>query len=123
DVVRPTRLSRLWLITAGLCDGHATQALAQESLQGIFEELRGQFDHVVVDSCPVLPVADSLLIARHADGVILSILRDESRLPQVSAAQQRLAGLGARVLGAVVSGAEGDAYGFDYQGALPSAAK
>jgi hypothetical protein len=55
--------------------------------------------------------------------VILSILRGESRLPVVSAAQQRLAGLGARVLGAVVSGARGDAYGFDYPNALPAAAK
>jgi capsular exopolysaccharide synthesis family protein len=123
DVIKPTRLSRLWLVPAGLCDSHATQALAQENVQGIFEEMRGQFDYIILDSCPVLPVADSLLIAQHADGVIFSILRDESRLPKVYAAQQRLAAMGAKVLGAVVNGMQGDAYGSDYQQALQTAAK
>jgi capsular exopolysaccharide synthesis family protein len=123
DAVRPTRLSRLWLVPAGLCDSHATQALAQDNVHAIFEELRGQFDYVILDSCPVLPVADSLLIAQHADGVIFSILRDESRLPKVHAARQRLAAMGAKVLGAVVNGMQGDAYGSDYQTALQTAAK
>jgi capsular exopolysaccharide synthesis family protein len=115
DVIRPTRLSRLWLISAGLCDNHATQALAQDSLHGVFEELRGQFDFIIIDSCPVLPVADSLLIGQYVDGVIFSILRDESRLPRVYAAYQRLAVLGIRMLGAVVNGTGSDSYGSGYR--------
>jgi succinoglycan biosynthesis transport protein ExoP len=119
DVVRPTRLSRLWLVSAGICDSHATQALAQDNVAAIFEELRGQFDYVILDSAPVLPVADSLLLAQHVDGVIFSILRDESRLPRVYAAQQRLASLGVRILGAVINGTPGDAYGSAYQNTVP----
>jgi capsular exopolysaccharide synthesis family protein len=115
DVVRPTRLSRLWLIAAGIWDGHATQALAQENVQALFEDLRGQFDFIVIDSSPVLPVADTMLIGQHVDGVVLSILRDQSRLPQVYAAYQRLALLGVRMLGTVVNGARGDSYGSEYQ--------
>ncbi|HJT77889.1 MAG TPA: CpsD/CapB family tyrosine-protein kinase, partial [Gemmataceae bacterium] len=114
DAVQPTRVSRLWLVPAGSGDGHTPQALAQEGVEQIFEELRGQFDYVVLDACPVLPVADALLLARHADGVILSVLRDASRLPRLHAACQRLAMLGVRVLGAVVSGARGDAYTATY---------
>jgi succinoglycan biosynthesis transport protein ExoP len=123
EVIRPTRLSRLWLIPAGICDSHATQALAQDNVQAVFEELRGQFEYVVLDSAPVLPVADSLLLAQYADGVIFAILRDESRMPRVQAAQQRLAALGVRVLGAVINGAPGDAYGSAYQGPVAAAAR
>jgi succinoglycan biosynthesis transport protein ExoP len=115
DAVRPTRLSRLWLIPAGHWDAHATQALAQENVQALFEDLRGQFDFIVIDSSPVLPVADTLLIAQYVDGVVFSILRDQSRLPRVYAAYQRLAMLGVRLLGAVVHGARGDSYGSEYQ--------
>jgi succinoglycan biosynthesis transport protein ExoP len=115
DAVRPTRLSRLWLIAAGIWDAHATQALAQENVQALFEDLRGQFDFIVIDSSPVLPVADTLLIGQHVDGVVFSILRDQSRLPRVYAAYQRLAMLGVRMLGAVVHGARGDSYGSEYQ--------
>jgi capsular exopolysaccharide synthesis family protein len=114
DVIRPTRLSRLWMLPAGVWDNHATQALAQDHVQAIFEELRGQYDFIIVDSCPVLPVVDSLLIAQHTDAVLFSVLRDTSQLPKVYAAHQRLASLGVRLLGAVVTGASGDVYGSTY---------
>ena len=40
-------------------------------------------DLIVVDSCPVLPVVDALLVGQHVDAVIFSILQDVSRLPKV----------------------------------------
>ncbi len=73
--------------------------------------LKEQYDFLVVDVCPVLPVTDALLIGRQADAVLLAVLRNVSRLPQVQAAQQRLAALGIRTLGAVVLGEDATAYG------------
>jgi Mrp family chromosome partitioning ATPase len=103
------------MVPAGICDSHATQALAHETVENIFEELRGQFDFIVLDTCPVLPVADALLLGQHVDGVIFSILRDESRLPKVYAAYQRMASLGCKMLGAVVHGTASDSYSSEYQ--------
>jgi capsular exopolysaccharide synthesis family protein len=105
DVVKPTPQSRLWLVPAGQWDSHAVQALAQEGVRELFDELKKQFDFIIVDSCPVLPVADALAMAQHVDAVIYAVLRDVSRGPSVQAAQQRLAALGVRSLGAVVIGA------------------
>ena len=61
--------------------------------------LRGQFDFIIVDSCPVLPVADALLIGQHVDGVLFSIMQDVSQLPKVlgfvlALIQRRSAGFG-----------------------------
>src|SRR5262249_57198714 len=61
DVIRPTTVGRLWLMPAGQWDAHALQALAQEGVAGLFEQLREEYEFVVVDSCPVLPVTDTLL--------------------------------------------------------------
>lgn len=105
DVVRPTSVSRLWMIPAGQCDPHALQALAQDTLSALLEPLKEQYDFIIIDSSPVLPVADSLSLGQHVDGVIFSILRDVSRVPAVQAAYQRLTALGIRVLGNVVIGA------------------
>jgi capsular exopolysaccharide synthesis family protein len=118
DVIKATRLARLCLVPAGISDAHATQTLGQEPLALALREFRGQFDFVIIDSAPVLPVADSLQIGQHADGVILSLLNDQSRLPDVHAAQQRLVSLGVRVLGAVVNGTRTDHYGSQYQKAV-----
>jgi capsular exopolysaccharide synthesis family protein len=115
DLVRPTPLSRLWMVPAGHWDSHAVQALAQDGVRTTFAQLKSQYEFIVVDSCPVLPVADSLLLAQHVDAVILAVLRDVSRLPAVHATQQRLGALGVRVLGAVMIGARSDVSGVGYQ--------
>ncbi len=41
---------------------------------------------MIVDSSPILPVADGLIIAQHVDAVLFSIFRDVSRKTKVSAA-------------------------------------
>jgi polysaccharide biosynthesis transport protein len=108
DVVRPTPLSRLWLVPAGSWDSHAVQSLAQDGVRALLAGLKGQYEFLIVDSCPVLPVADSLLLGQHVDAVIFSVLRDVSRMPAVHAAHQRLTALGVRTLGAVLIGGGGD---------------
>jgi capsular exopolysaccharide synthesis family protein len=104
DAIKPTSLGRLWVMPAGHFDSHAIQALAQDSVRGLFDELKQQYDFIIIDACPVLPVADALLLGQHVDGVIFSILRDVSRTPAVFAAQQKISSLAIRILGAVMIG-------------------
>ncbi|HVS37521.1 MAG TPA: CpsD/CapB family tyrosine-protein kinase, partial [Gemmataceae bacterium] len=112
QVVQNTTLENLSVLAAGAADRRALQALAQEGvLRTVLDELKEQYDFLIVDVSPVLPVADALLIGEHADAVLLSVLRNVSRLPAVHAAQQRLESLSIRVLGAVVSGEGMEAYG------------
>lgn len=113
-VCRDTPIGNLWLISAGKADTTALQSLAFDTIPKLFEQLRPHYDFIIVDSCPVLPVADSLLVGQHVDAVIFSLLRQVSRLPRVYAAYQRLAVLGVRMLGAVVNGTSHDLYPADY---------
>jgi polysaccharide biosynthesis transport protein len=108
DAIKPTSLGRLWLMPAGHFDSHALQALAQDNMRIVFEGLKQQYDFIIVDACPVLPVADALVLGQHVDGVIFTILRDVSRVPAVYAAQQKMNNLGIRMLGAVMIGAKGE---------------
>jgi capsular exopolysaccharide synthesis family protein len=109
--IRETPIPNLWLISAGQSDPVALQTLALENMRQVFDQLRPQYEFILVDSCPVLPVADSLLVGQHVDAVIFSLLREISRMPRVYAAYQRLAMLGVRILGAVVNGTQQDRYG------------
>ena len=121
QAIQSTPARHLFILTAGQCDGDALQALAQGGARDIFAKLKQSFDYVIVDSSPVLAVADALLLGRHADGVLMSILRDVSRVPTVQAAYQRLNMLGIRTLGAVVNGTRQEQYGSWYNSS-PSAA-
>jgi capsular exopolysaccharide synthesis family protein len=106
EAVKPTTLEGLSFLAAGQWDREVMQALARGGLEGLFDRLRQEFDFLVIDSHPVLAATDSLLLGQHVDAVILSVLREVSQMPRVYAAAQRLHGLGIRVLGAVVNGAD-----------------
>jgi polysaccharide biosynthesis transport protein len=114
DVTYETSVSGLDLIPAGRCDPLALQALAQDALRSVFIELKSRYDFIIVDSAPLLPVADSLLIGQCVDAVIFSVMRDVSRLPAVYAAYERLAELGVKILGAVITGIQCDRYSSYY---------
>ena len=116
DVIRATTAPNLWVIPAGQMDRSVVQALARDGLQKVLTTLKTEFDIILIDSSPVLPVAQTLLIGKQADGVILSVMHDHSRVPPVYAAHHRLSSLGIRVLGAVFHKAKADFYGYGYSG-------
>jgi polysaccharide biosynthesis transport protein len=107
-VVRPTRTANLWLLPAGHCDLRAVQALSTTVLGTTIGGLCGQFEYVVIDSGPVLKVADSLMVGQHVDAAVVSVLRDSSKVPNVYEACERLRSVGIVVLGAVVNGVNDD---------------
>lgn len=104
DAIRPTRMPGLWLLPSGRCDGEAVQALAKDAIGTVFEGLRPEFDFIILDSAPVLTVADSLSIGQHVDAAIVAVLKDVSQGPKVFDAVERLRGVGINVMGAVVNG-------------------
>jgi Mrp family chromosome partitioning ATPase len=113
-VIRATAASGPDIITAGAYDALTLRALAQASPGAIFDAFLGSHDIIVVDTSPILPVTDALLVGRHVDAAVYSILRDVSRLPWTLAAVGRLRALDIRVLGAVVTGIRSQAYGTYY---------
>jgi capsular exopolysaccharide synthesis family protein len=114
-LVRAAPVENVWLLAAGNSDSRAIQALSGERLRGILDSLKGQFDFVVIDSCPILPVADSLAVGQHADAVLITVLCDVSQVRKVYTACQRLALFGVRLLGAVVNGVQEDLSGTVYR--------
>lgn len=104
DVIQPTRVKNLSVLAAGRCDYRVIQKLAQEKTQDLLDQLKNDFDFIVVDSSPLLHVADPLILAPKVDAVIFSVLREVSRLPAVYAAYEKVLMLGVRVLGTIVHG-------------------
>ena len=112
EAVKPTPVTNLSLLPAGMCNSRVIELLAQEALGNVFLKLRQEFDFIVVDSSPILPVADPLLIAQHADGVVFSLMREVSRIHAAREAIDRLHALNVFTLGAVVNGTLPSSYGY-----------
>lgn len=106
DSLHRTTSPGLWLLPAGKCNTRVIELLAQEVMTNIFSELRAEFDFIIVDTSPILPVADPLLLAQHVDGVIFSMMHQVSRISSVREAIDKLNALNIHTLGAVMNGTQ-----------------
>jgi capsular exopolysaccharide synthesis family protein len=104
DMVHATVIDNLSVLTAGRWDRAAMTALAKGGAQQVFARLRQQFEFVIVDSSSLLPVADTRFVSQHVDLVVLSVVRDVSRLPKVRSAKEIVEAFGVRHLEAVFTG-------------------
>jgi capsular exopolysaccharide synthesis family protein len=114
--LRPTGLPDLFLLSAGKWDDATLRALAQGHAGPVLRALREHYDFVLVDSSPILPVADALLFGAHVDAVLFSVLYGVSRMAFVARARRRLSVLGVPLLGAVVNGLLDEHNAYPYAG-------
>jgi capsular exopolysaccharide synthesis family protein len=110
DAVRPTDIENLSVLPAGALHERGLSARYDDRVKEVLGELRTAFAHVVVDTGPVLPIVETRLLARHVDGVVVSLLRDVSEIPKVMAACELLRSFEAHILGAVMIGTPGELY-------------
>ncbi|MFO7902494.1 MAG: polysaccharide biosynthesis tyrosine autokinase [Pirellulaceae bacterium] len=103
DAVNDTVLSNLYVIPAGIANAASTQAMNSLELPQLLHDLRAQFDYVIVDGSPLVPVADARVVSRYVDGAICCVLRDVSRLSMVRRASDILENFDVRLLGTVVT--------------------
>lgn len=118
EVVRESDVRNLSIMTAGTIPPNPAELLAGEGLHRVIKAAVESFDHVIFDSPPVLGLADAPLIARAAEGTVFVIEAGRTRSSQARHALDRLAGVRAHILGAVLtkldSGNSGYGYGYGY---------
>ena len=91
------------VLPAGPSPPNAAELLAGDSLGQFIREMKTLYDHVVMDSPPVLGLADAVLIGNHANATIYVIEAGGMRAPPILAAVRRLQQSRVRVIGAVLT--------------------
>lgn len=99
---------------------HPSELLANR-MRPLLDHVAAQYDVIVIDCAPVLPVADALIVAPHTTGVVFAVSVPDADRRQVIAAVALLRRLGVRLLGTVATklpkarnGRRGSGYGYGY---------
>lgn len=103
DVFRETAFPGLRLIPAGKSPPNPTDLLGSRRFAEFVEACRRDFDWILVDTTPVLPVADALVAARVATQILFVVATATTSRRLAADALDRLADSGAHVLGAVLN--------------------
>jgi capsular exopolysaccharide synthesis family protein len=109
----------LWVLPAGSAPENPLELMQSGHLSPLMEELTAWFDWIIIDSPPVLPLADTSIWARLADGVLLVTRKSITEKQQL---QRGLAALEpGKLLGALVNGSTDAAHSDYYQRYGPAA--
>jgi len=115
DVVKDTRIDNLKVITSGKTEGSPAHLFERDAMTQIFDKIKFYYDIVIVDSAPVIPVSDPMLVSGAVDGVILVTLAGKTPRSVAIRAKKILQDADANIIGVVVNNlSEVLPYYYDY---------
>ena len=102
------------LLPSGKLHKNPHTLLGNGAFKALLDEARNTYQYIIIDIPPVLSAAESLVVAKEADGTLICAMQDYSRGGQVHLAYERLVCAGARPVGAVLNGVSARKYTFTY---------
>ena len=108
--IRPSPIPGLSILPAGRWNMSTRQSLVGDRWRVLKQHLELEYDFVVLDTSPLLMVSDAMLLAREADGVVLSVLLGVSQIARVAETVNRLHAIGAELAGVVVNNVQSEVY-------------
>jgi capsular exopolysaccharide synthesis family protein len=103
DVVRPTATEQCWFISSGSLPPNPAELLGSAKMREIVDQLSREFDCVIFDSPPVMPVTDAVLVAQAVDGVVLVVDSQKTAKNLVREVRGKLINFSAKILGVVLN--------------------
>jgi succinoglycan biosynthesis transport protein ExoP len=103
EAIRKTTVQNLCVVPAGMIPPNPAELLGSKRCDEFLAALGDHFDWVIVDSPPVLAVADASIVANSATGVVFVVGADQTSRQAARAALDQLAAVQAHVVGAVLN--------------------
>src|SRR6202522_3931818 len=106
SVIRSSPVPGLSVLPGGSEPANISKLLHSTYLDSLIETARSEYDFVLIDSPPMMGMADARLLSRNADGVTLISRAGETSPEQLGEAKERLADDGTPVIGTILNGCD-----------------
>ncbi len=115
-VIQPTAYDNLQVIQAGGRDGsHSTELLSSPRMAQVLDRLRDRYDHIFIDSPPVVTVTDPCILGAMADQVLLVVRLHRTPQDVVDRAKRLLRAANCEIAGVILTHADQRGrYGYRY---------
>ena len=114
DAVQETGIEGLDALTAGVIPPNPSELLGSERMKNLLQRAKEQYDYVLIDTPPVMPVTDALIVSRFVDGMILVIASAEVKVEMARDVKNQLVHAGANILGVVLNKVRSEHHGYGY---------
>lgn len=103
EVVTRTSVDRLFFLSSGCSAPNPTELLGSRKMRETLRILREQFQYIVIDSPPVMPVTDAIVMSTMVDGVVVVVRAGETSRKYVKTTCARLRQARAKIFGTVLN--------------------
>lgn len=114
DAIQKTSIEGLYALTGGVIPPNPSELLGSEQMKNVLQRAKEQYDYVLIDTPPVLPVTDALIVSRFVDGMILVIASAEVKVEMARDVKNQLVNAGANILGVVLNKVRSEHHGYGY---------
>ena len=122
DLVQDWGTAKLQVLPSGPVPPNPAELLGSPAMRRLLADLRLSYDYVVVDTTPVLPVADASVLSRLVDGMVVVANAGRVRRRQLAQSEKDLTQVSANILGVVLNGVRRDEESYTYRAATSTAA-
>ena len=103
DAIRKTDVENLDVVTSGPIPPSPTELLSSIAMHQLIDDLSKRYDLVLIDSPPVLGLADAPVLAALVESVVVVIQSDHSRRGSLKASLRRLRSMRSNIIGGVLT--------------------
>ena len=103
EMIRETEIENLDLLSSGAVPPNPAELLNSQTMATTLSSLREVYDYIVIDSSPVLPVSDALVLAKLVDGIVVVANGAATPRQQVRTACSRIVRARGKILGVVLN--------------------
>ena len=118
DIIQHTDVEDLDVLTSGPVAPNPSEILSSKRMDEVLEVLSKEYDYILIDAPPILPVTDAAVMASKVDGVILLTAWGAINPEVARDAKNRLVQAGANIIGVILNKVEvsapGNGYGYGY---------
>jgi polysaccharide biosynthesis transport protein len=110
------RIPNLFVLPAGPCEPTQFELISSDLVRDLIADWRERFDHIIIDTPPVLLASDAVRLSVQVDSVILVVRYGYTPQDAVRRAQESLRLVNASVTGVILNGYDPEAAEFSYYG-------
>lgn len=112
DILCKTNVERLYVAFSGPVPPNPSELLGGERFEGIIQELKRDFDYVIVDTPPLGSVIDAAVAAKKCDGTVMVVENNMVSYRFVVKVKEQLEMAQCRILGVVINKVDMNAKGY-----------
>jgi polysaccharide biosynthesis transport protein len=115
-VVHVPGIPNLWVLPAGPLALYPSEMLGSSRMKELLDDLRREFDHIIIDTPPVLTVTDAVMLSAMVDATLLVTRAGTTSKAALRRVREVLDQVDARIIGVVLNAMDLSQYGREYYG-------